>query len=570
MGRLRAALGLLLAAGVLSLSPTMADQVGVWQFNNSLNNDQPGGDPMSVVGVWTPTYVNQSIGGSSATALSFPKFTATQALGMPNQAGVNGPNGPGSPPTTNNWSIVMDVRFPSAGDYTSLWETGEIGGNDADYFVRGLDGIGTSGQYGGTYTPSDWTRIAVTVDSMVDPLAYTVTGYINGVATGVVATTGTAPGGKEAIAEFLHLFNDDTPGFAETSAGQVNSVAYYGEVLTPAAILALGGATAAGIPVAAPGAQVGVWNFNDSLDNAHSGGAPMSVVGGWAPSYVDAAIGGSTARVLSFPAMNTDQALDMPNEAGPDDPGVPPGLPTTTNIWSIVMDVKFTAVGNYTALWDTVLGSDDADYFVRDTEGIGTSGQYGGTYTPSDWTRIAVTVDSPVGGGGYKVNGYIDGVWNLVEATTSTTPDGKEAIAAILHLFADGDGETSAGLVNSIAFYDEVLTMEAIAALGGATAAGIPAVVPPGVPGDYNGNHVVDAADYTKWRDNLGATIALPNDGVTPGMVTQEDYSFWKTHFGNSGAGSGAGFGAAGVPEPAGSCLAILALLGGAAMRRGR
>ena len=29
---------------------------------------------------------------------------------------------------------------------------------------------------------------------------------------------------------------------------------------------------------------------------------------------------------------------------------------------------------------------------------------------------------------------------------------------------------------------------------------------PPGQDGDYNHNGIVDAADYTKWRDNLGST----------------------------------------------------------------
>ena len=42
-----------------------------------------------------------------------------------------------------------------------------------------------------------------------------------------------------------------------------------------------------------------------------------------------------------------------------------------------------------------------------------------------------------------------------------------------LHLFADEDGESTAGFVNSVAFYDEVLSAADIAALGGASAAGI-------------------------------------------------------------------------------------------------
>jgi hypothetical protein len=69
-------------------------------------------------------------------------------------------------------------------------------------------------------------------------------------------------------------------------------------------------------------------------------------------------------------------------------------------------------------------------------------------------------------------------------------------------------------------------------------------------------NGIVDAADYTVWRDKLGTSTTLPND-TTPGSVTQGDYDVWKTNFGNH-SGSGAGANAA-VPEPATSVLIVLA-----------
>ena len=83
------------------------------------------------------------------------------------------------------------------------------------------------------------------------------------------------------------------------------------------------------------------------------------------------------------------------------------------------------------------------------------------------------------------------------------------------------------------------------------------------VDGDYNGDNRVDAADYTVWRNNLGANVTLPND-TTPGTVTSADYTVWKTNYGQSAAVSGtstlitgfvkyvtSGVGAgAAVPEP--------------------
>src|SRR5262249_30108909 len=48
--------------------------------------------------------------------------------------------------------------------------------------------------------------------------------------------------------------------------------------------------------------------------------------------------------------------------------------------------------------------------------------------------------------------------------------------------------------------------------------------------GDYNGNHVVDAADYTVWRDALGQTVAVGTgaDGDGSAAVDAGDYNFWK------------------------------------------
>jgi hypothetical protein len=70
-------------------------------------------------------------------------------------------------------------------------------------------------------------------------------------------------------------------------------------------------------------------------------------------------------------------------------------------------------------------------------------------------------------------------------------------------------------------------------------------VTAPTSTGDYNGDHVVNAADYTVWRDHLGQTVTPFSgaDGDGSGVIDQGDYTFWKNHFGNvvPGAGSGAG-----------------------------
>jgi len=90
-------------------------------------------------------------------------------------------------------------------------------------------------------------------------------------------------------------------------------------------------------------------------------------------------------------------------------------------------------------------------------------------------------------------------------------------------------------------------------------------IAPVGVAGDYNENGVVDAADYTVWRDLFGANVALPNEvpGTSPGVVDQADYTAWKARFGNSGSGGGAGLQSAAVPEPSFAVFMIAAMVAG-------
>jgi hypothetical protein len=76
-----------------------------------------------------------------------------------------------------------------------------------------------------------------------------------------------------------------------------------------------------------------------------------------------------------------------------------------------------------------------------------------------------------------------------------------------------------------------------------------------GLPGDFNSDSKVDAADYVTWRANETANAALPNDNNVGNQTAR--YTLWRANFGNPGAGGG--LSASSVPEPT---VALLALLG--------
>jgi hypothetical protein len=85
----------------------------------------------------------------------------------------------------------------------------------------------------------------------------------------------------------------------------------------------------------------------------------------------------------------------------------------------------------------------------------------------------------------------------------------------------------------------------------------------PGIVGDYNNNGIVDAADYTVWRDHLGQSSSLPNrDPLNgTGAISMADYNSWKGAYGNH-SGAGALAGGAAVPEPATLISGLLGAFG--------
>lgn len=81
------------------------------------------------------------------------------------------------------------------------------------------------------------------------------------------------------------------------------------------------------------------------------------------------------------------------------------------------------------------------------------------------------------------------------------------------------------------------------------------------MPGDYNDDGVVDAADYIVWRQSLGQTgMGLVADSNLDGRIDGADYEFWRSRFGQT-AGSGSSVANSAVPEPASPMLLLLAAM---------
>ncbi|MEM8865167.1 MAG: dockerin type I repeat-containing protein [Planctomycetota bacterium] len=87
--------------------------------------------------------------------------------------------------------------------------------------------------------------------------------------------------------------------------------------------------------------------------------------------------------------------------------------------------------------------------------------------------------------------------------------------------------------------------------------------------GDYNGDGLVDVADYTMWRDALTSQDLLA-DGNGDGTVDTDDYAMWKSNYGATAAAAIEASAAAStqVPEPHAVLLLTLAITATMASRR--
>ncbi|MCO6044056.1 hypothetical protein NG895_09055 [Aeoliella sp. ICT_H6.2] len=81
------------------------------------------------------------------------------------------------------------------------------------------------------------------------------------------------------------------------------------------------------------------------------------------------------------------------------------------------------------------------------------------------------------------------------------------------------------------------------------------------LPGDYNNDGTVDLADYTVWRNNLGANSGTLLNDPTPGVIGTAQYATWKSNFGAT-LPPPASPSIATVPEPSTSILLTLFALG--------
>lgn len=191
------------------------------------------------------------------------------------------------------------------------------------------------------------------------------------------------------------------------------------------------------------------------------------------------------------------------------------------------------------------------------------------------WVQIGFfdPISEAVFGGGNSDSGgfpgiaaVADGTWRTIEITGVIPPDTMGAAFSIVmsdNGFTNGVADT----FGDVMFVDNLI-FEAIDRL----------------PGDFNDDGVVDAADYTVWRDNLGTTAptspfeyrdatnfdgeaAISHNGDGMNGVDMGDYLVWRNNFGATASGGGS-LASASVPEPSALGLLLCGSVVAASRRR--
>lgn len=447
---------------VFSAAVGRATITGQWDFNTG-NLAATIGTPLAYRSDTASgtIFTTATIAGQTASVMGFPAATSTQGYVMTH--GI-APNGGGS--YVNQYTLIMDVMFPAAssGQWRALFQTSDANANDSDLFVNDANGIGISGVYTGTILADTWHRVAFVFDLTLSTAR--LRKFIDGT---LVGTQDLSAGvdGRWSMNPTALLFTDENN---ETRAGWVNSLQIHNVALPDSYLAALGGATAGGIPPSTNAPAYAQFDFNGNL-NSSVGGNPLTT-GFAAPAvsagvtYSNVTIAGGAAQAASF-TRGTHFSLTHGLGAN----GGGSGL----NQYTLLLDVMFPSrPSNWAALYqNSTANTDDAECFINPNQGIGISGNYAGTVADGTWNRLAIVVDNVAG----TFTTYVNGA--PAQQNTGLTVDGRWAIGASLLFFADDDQENSAGLVNSLQLRPTAMLPAEVAALGGATAAGIPAPAAP-------------------------------------------------------------------------------------------
>jgi hypothetical protein len=315
--------------------------------------------------------------------------------------------------------------------------------------------------------------------------------------------------------------NPDTgsPGVAD---GLMDDLAIWRRAITRDEVTAIYTSGLAGLNVAQAkmpeGIIAGQWDFEEG-DLRPTVGGPINYADGIAGATAQQTFFGSTTS-FGIPDIEGEEVRVMQFAAATGPMGYLASVgdsnggegATRKNVYTLVYDVMWPLAANNT--WrsfiqiDDITNGNDGELFVNPANGIGISGQYSGQILPDTWHRVVFVIDQRADVN--QIVKYIDG--ELVGAQSAGGFNGRWGLGPVVNFLSDNDGEVQAGYLSSLQVRNEALSAAEVAALGGATATGIPQVIEVG-----NQPPIIVAQPVGAYLSPGGAvTLTVGVDGPEP------------------------------------------------------
>lgn len=237
---------------VLAVGAQAQSLVSAYDFNNTLNTsvNRDGtagalefreGGSTNALAANPVTYSVENVNGVTKPVANFSNVGAAQWFRARHGMAANGGG-----TFVNNYTMLLDLKITSVGNWVSFYNTNASNANDGDYFIRTDDALGISGQYAGTFPRNQWVRFVLTIS----PTG--AKSYVNG----VLAQTNTFGGGIDGRWSLYPSSDPATPWVdiladndGDSGAGQISAAAFFDATLDDAQVRELG---AAGAPVPEP------------------------------------------------------------------------------------------------------------------------------------------------------------------------------------------------------------------------------------------------------------------------------------------------------------------------------
>ncbi|TWT36859.1 Autotransporter-associated beta strand repeat protein [Posidoniimonas corsicana] len=512
-----------ISRGTLRLAPTRL--VAEYTFDNvrgdSVVNLGAGGAPMNGVLANGATIVPAG-GGREGSAVS-----------LANGASVNINNGVTDLAPDGNWAVSTWIKTASAGGaLLSKTNGGWEYGNTAFFLGDGL-GAGSGGQPAGVRWAGGFlqtrARGTIVTDDQWRQVTYVNNGgvytiYIDG--EPLMATRTDSGFSNADIGSMVQLGVANNPGDGALNFnGLMDSVQIYGQSLSAAQAMALyegqrlGTLPSTTTVSVASGATLDVNGVTQEIAGLDGAAGSSVLLGNRGHLIVNSAADAAFAGVISGSGAVTKSGAGTLTLAGANT------LSGITTVAAGVLEL------------DGRIGPTKVDAGAT----LRGDGQVVGGLTLAAGSTLAVDVAASTDLLAVTGAATLDGVLD-VTLDAGFTPTLNDTFTVL----------TAASLVNNLTLGGPDASLFSLMA---STATEVILTAVSGLPGDYNNDGLVDAADYTVWRDNQGAAEwSLPND-FNGGPIGAEQYAAWRSNFGANAAFDAA---AASVPEPTAAVAAAL------------